>query len=422
MDKLSYGAFSAAFQHRVGNARLPLSGSIELTRRCPLTCLHCYNNLPMTDADARGREMTTAEHHRVLDELSDAGCLWLLYTGGEIFARRDFFDIYTYAKRKGFLITLFTNGTLITEAVADRLSEWRPFAIEITLYGYTKETYERLTGIPGSHARCMRGIRLLLERGLPLSLKTVAVSITRHELDAMRRFAEDDLGVEFKFDTEINPRLDCSQSPLHVRLSPEESVALDLEHPRRRDEWVKYAGELSAATMPPADEIYQCGGGVNSFSIDAYGRLSICVLSETHKYDVRGGFAKGWNGFLLDQRLRKVTRPTKCTGCEMKSMCGMCPAVAELENGDPETPVDYLCRVSHLRAMTLGIPVRPHGECEYCEGGSGYAELAESAMRLRENSHRFVRHETAVERGGKVFLNIVNAAPPAIGCGSCGPR
>jgi radical SAM protein with 4Fe4S-binding SPASM domain len=423
MDKLNYGSFSASFQQRVGNTRLPISGTIELTRRCPLTCVHCYNNLPMTDADARAREMSTADHHRLLDQLSDAGCLWLLYTGGEILARRDFFDIYTYAKRKGFLVTLFTNGTMITEAVADKLAEWRPFAIEITLYGYTKETYERMTGIPGSHDRCMRGIRLLLERDLALSLKTVAVSHTRHELDDMRRFAEDDLGVEFKFDVEINPRLDCSQSPLNVRLSPEEAVALDLEHPRRRDEWVKYADELHTATMPPVDEVYQCGGGVNSFSVDAYGRLSICVLSEAHKYDLRrGSFADGWNGFLLQQRLKKVSRPTKCVGCEMKSMCGMCPATAELENGDPETPVDYLCRVAHLRAMTIGIPIQPHGDCEYCEGGVGHAPLAESARRLRENSHAFVRHDTAVARDGKVFLNVVNAAPAATSCGSCGVR
>ena len=71
-----------------------------------------------------------------------------MFTGGEIFARRDFLDIYTYAKRKGFLITLFTNGTLITPRIADYLAAWRPFAIEITLYGRTKDTYERLTGIP----------------------------------------------------------------------------------------------------------------------------------------------------------------------------------------------------------------------------------------------------------------------------------
>ena len=419
METLSYGIFSESFQNRVGGRRLPLNGTIEVTRRCPLTCLHCYNNLPMGDGESRARELTYQEHCRLLDELADAGCLWLLYTGGEIFARRDFLDIYTYAKKKGFLITLFTNGTLVTARIADYLAEWRPFAIEITLYGNTRETYERLTGIPGSYEHCVRGIRVLLDRGLPLSLKTVAVSTNWREIDDMRRFAEG-LGVEFKFDTDINPRIDCSQSPLEVRLKPEEAVALDLLHPKRSDGWVQYAEHLSTATMPPVDEVYQCGGGVNTFAVDPYGRLSICVLSEAHKYDLRGGtFNAGWEQFIKHQRLKKITRPTKCVGCGLKSMCGMCPATAELENDDPEAPVDHLCHVAHLRAMTLGIPVAPHGPCEYCEGGSRHDVVATSAARLRENSAGFVHRKAATEKDGKLFLTMMNATA-ATGCGSCG--
>ncbi len=103
MDQLGYGEFSADLHHRQGGQRLPLQVSIEVTRRCPLECQHCYNNLPMGDQDARSREMTTEEHFRMLDELVEMGCFWLLYTGGEIFARRDFLEIYTYAKQKGFL-------------------------------------------------------------------------------------------------------------------------------------------------------------------------------------------------------------------------------------------------------------------------------------------------------------------------------
>ena len=161
MEQLSYGAFSADLHHRQSGKRAPMQVSIEVTRRCPLECQHCYNNLPMGDQAARSREMTTEEHFKMLDELVEMGCFWLIYTGGEIFARKDFLDIYTYAKKKGFLITLFTNGTLITEKIADYLVEWPPFAIEITLYGRTRETYEALTQIPGSYDRCLRGIKLL---------------------------------------------------------------------------------------------------------------------------------------------------------------------------------------------------------------------------------------------------------------------
>ncbi len=116
MESVNYGAFSANLQGRQAGKRVPMQVAIEVTRRCPLECLHCYNNLPMDDMDARRRELTKEEHFRVLDELVEMGCFWLLYTGGEIFARKDFLEIYTYAKKKGFLITLFTNGTIMTEA------------------------------------------------------------------------------------------------------------------------------------------------------------------------------------------------------------------------------------------------------------------------------------------------------------------
>src|SRR5258708_3457502 len=333
MDTLSYGAFSEEFQSRWANSRVPLNGTIEATRRCPLACLHCYNNLPMNDSEARARELDYSEHCRLLDELADAGCLWLLYTGGEIFDRRAFLDIYTYAKKKGFLITLFTNGTLITERIADHLAAWRPFAIEITLYGLTQPTYERLTGIPGSYEKCLRGIRVLLDRGLPLALKTVAVSTNRHEIPEMQRFVEEELGVKFKFDSMINPRVDCSQSPLDVRLAPEECVALDLADPKRSDEWIQFANEVRRMTeaKPAPNTVYQCGGGVSSFAIDPYGRLSICVLSEAHKYDIRtGSFRDGWEGFLHHQRVQKDTRPTKCAAGALQSVCGMCPAAGRL--------------------------------------------------------------------------------------------
>src|SRR5262249_45787287 len=287
MERLGSAPFSEASQSRGAASRVPLNGTMEVPRRCPLECLHCYNNLPMTDGSARERELTFDEHCRLLDELADAGCLWLLYTGGEIFARRDFLDIYTYAKRKGFIITLFTNGTLVTERIADYLATWRPFAIEITLYGRTKETYERLTGIPGSYEKCLRGIRVLLDRGLPLALKTVAVSTNRHEVLEMQRFAEEDLGLKFKFDSMTTPPTDFPQTPLKARLSAEEGVALDLADARRADEWVRFAEEVRRAieVKPIADTIYQCGGGISSFAIDPYGGAPPLPVSPGAKND-----------------------------------------------------------------------------------------------------------------------------------------
>ncbi len=382
----AYTQFSGALNSRAARERIPLLGTVEISHRCPLNCSHCYNNLPMADLDTARRELSYEEHCRILDELAELGCMWLLFTGGEIFARRDFLDIYTHAKRKGFVITLFTNGTLITPKIADYLVEWRPFQIEITLYGRTRETYERLTRVPGSYDRCLRGIELLRERKLPLTVKTVAVTVNKHEIWEMKRFVEEELEVPFKLDSMISPRTDCSASPLAVRLTPEEVVEIDLHDPKRKSEWIQFAEHFTVPAHPAGkeDEVYHCGGGISSFAIDPLGKMTICVLSHREGYDVRRGNVRdGWEHFLMATREKKAKRVTKCTTCQIKAMCGMCPANGELENGDPESPVDFLCHTAHLRSYTIDAPVPAHGDCEYCEGGSAHAELQREAARLR---------------------------------------
>lgn len=415
----TYSDFSRSVHEHYAGDRVPLEASIEVTRRCPLECAHCYNNLDMADTQARVRELSKEEHFRLLKELSDLGCFWLLYTGGEIFARKDFLEIYTQAKKKGFLITLFTNGTLINEKIADYLRDWPPFAIEITVYGRTQETYEALTGIPGSYARCIRGISLLRERGLPLKLKTVATTVNRHEVLGMKEFAEQELGVEFKFDSLINPRIDCSQSPLGVRLSPEEVVALDLHSAKVAAEYKRAA--LRDFDRPPVLEnvktLYGCGGGMKSFAIDPYGHMTVCVLSHRESYDIRSGSVReGWEKFLAQVRTRPRKTITKCVSCRLHALCSMCPANGELENGDAESPVEFLCEVAHLRAAALGLEAPAHGNCEFCEGGSHHSGLMESAKRIRCK-------EVDVEQwtSPQVLLPVLNN-PSGAGCGSCGKQ
>jgi radical SAM protein with 4Fe4S-binding SPASM domain len=426
MNQQDYGEFSLALEHRAAKSRIPLSGAIEVTRRCPLECAHCYNNLPMGDKDARQSELTYEEHCRLLDEIAEAGCLWLLFTGGEIFARQDFLDIYAYAKRKAFIITLFTNGTQITPKIADFLSELPPFGIEITLYGRTKETYEQLTGIPGSYDRCLRGIRLLMERRLALKLKTVGVTINKHEIWDMKRFAEEDLGLQFKFDSMINARIDCSQSPLSVRLTPEEIVELDLQDPRRADEWRRLYRDTSLhlPSIKESEQVYICGGGVSSFAIDPEGKMTICVLSHRDTYDLRtGSFREGWESFLCKVRAKKITRITKCVACALRAMCSTCPATAELEHGDPEKPVDFFCQVTHLRAHALDLPVPPHGDCACCEGGSRYHQIVRSAAALKGGMSAPSRASRSLGRMLPIISEPVTTSAVGCssgGCGSCG--
>lgn len=425
MQVADYNRFSGLVHQKYLGKRAPVEVSIEVTRRCPLECLHCYNNLPMGDQEARKSELTLAEHCRLLDELMAAGCLWVLYTGGEIFGRKDFPEIYKEAKKRGFLVTLFTNGTLISPQIADMLAEWRPFAIEITLYGATRETYDSLTQIPGSYDRCMRGIRLLLDRKLPLKLKTVPTTVNRHEVYEMKRLAEEELGVEFKFDPLVNPRIDCSASPLGVRLSPEEVVALDYHDPKRREEYRRLATQdlTEQREERGGDTVYFCGGGVSACAMDPSGKMSICVISHQETYDWRtGSFQEGWDGFLWKTRSKKKTRQTRCDTCRIQSLCSMCPANGELERNDPESPVDFLCQVAHLRAYALGMSVPAHGDCPACAGGAFHSELSKSAKRI---ANRQIDVGSWLPTAKVPALLPVLQTPGGCGtgaCGSCAPH
>ena len=389
METCSYGEFSAGIHRLLVQRRVPLDGTIEVTHRCPLRCSHCYNSIPMESAGASLSELSYQEHCRILDEITEAGCLWLLYTGGEIFAREDFLDIFTYSKKKGLIITLFTNGTLITPQIADYLVQWTPFAIEITLYGRTEETYERISGIPGSFTKCLRGIQLLRDRNLPLRIKTMAVSANLMEIWDIKRFVQQELGLDFRFDAMINPRIDRSRQPIEHRLTPAQVVELDFSDLARVDGWKNFASKFNGPAHASAgcEELYHCGGGINSFSINPQGRVSLCELSQNDSYDLRkASFRNAWENYLLGDRRRKISRVTKCVACEIKAMCGMCPANGALEQGDPETPVDFLCQVAHLRSYALRIRIAPHGECEYCEGGKEYEQIKRLAGELMKKS------------------------------------
>ena len=174
MRRESYSDFSQRIFRASTRERWPLCATIELTHRCPFACAHCLNRQPL-GAAARGGELGLEDHRRILDELAQLGCLWLLFTGGEVLARPDFLDIYLYAKQKGFLVTIFTNAALVTEEIADSLARARPFSVEVSLYGHSDAVFDRVTGVAGSRQRCLRGLRLLQEKGVPVRTKAMAL-------------------------------------------------------------------------------------------------------------------------------------------------------------------------------------------------------------------------------------------------------
>jgi radical SAM protein with 4Fe4S-binding SPASM domain len=355
IPEIRYKDLSWRLHAKSEQQRLPVAASMEITARCNLRCSHCYINLPAGDQRAQKRELSFSQWARIIDEIADSGCLWLLITGGEPLLRPDFPDIYLHAKKQGMIITLFFNGTLVTPALADLLQEWPPFQVEITAYGRTKATYESVTRIPGSYEKCLRGIDLLLERQIPLGLKTTLTTQNFQEVWEMKAWAQG-LGLLFRFDAEINPRLDGGQEPLALRLTPEQVVEFDVRDEQRFQEWQRLIKEYDIPIEQSSGQLYNCYGGISSFHVDSFGHLHLCQMTHCPGFDLtRQSFAEGWEKFLPAIRARQTREDFPCRQCTLKVLCSQCPAWAQLENGDPETPVAFLCRLAHLRAQMLNI-------------------------------------------------------------------
>jgi len=342
MTKLEYRDFSLDFHQKTASKPIPIKGQIELTLRCNLRCVHCY-----VAKDKAKHELSFQEITDILDQIHQQGCLWLSFTGGEPLMRGDFLDIYRYAKRKGFLITILTNGILMVPEIVEYLAEEPPFSIDLTLNGVTQKTYESISQVPGSFRKVMEAIKMILDKKLPLKIKTKATRLNYHELDKIKHFI-DSLGIEFKLNAMLYPRLDGSPEPCSFRLSPEQVISLDRFF---QDNGESRENDLKEENFIPSDNLFRCAAGVYSFHISPYGELIFCTFMRKSNFDLRkGSFKEGFYSFYPKVRSTKYQTNSRCKDCRIFYLCSQCPPLAYLENGDCEKPIDYFCQLAHKLA------------------------------------------------------------------------
>ncbi len=356
MRSIGYGELVKRIEGGNVRARVPLSGSWELTYRCNLRCGHCWVNLPVDDRAARARELRLDEIQHITDQIVEAGCLWMLLTGGEVFVRPDFTAVYRHMQAQGLSLILYSNGTTITERVADFLAEWPPKRVEISLYGVTRGTYEAVTGVPALE-RCLAGIRRLLDRKIKVKLKSVVTTDNVDEFLTIRDFVRRELGLrEFRYDPNINYRKVEGRegmAPVRYRVPPERIVEIDAAMDDDSDDLRRFYQERTGPVS--SQYVFTCGAGMNSFHIDPYGKLSTCMMVPSHTYDLRcGSFREGWEHYFPSVIGARRERGSRCDTCAIASACDNCPGWSVLEHGEFEHPNDYLCELNHRRAERFG--------------------------------------------------------------------
>jgi radical SAM protein with 4Fe4S-binding SPASM domain len=293
------------------------------------------------------------EIFKIIDDIVAAGCLKFLITGGEPLLRPDFKEIYVYAKKKGLILSLFTNGMLIDEDMADFLKEWPPDTIEISLYGACEETYKKVTGVDGAYEKVINALTLLKERDLHVNLKTIIMTINSDEYFQLMELSKS-LGYKFRPDAGIFPKLDGDDSPLQYRVPAKEAAEKEMSDENRAKEWATQIKNSEGINFHADGFLYPCGAGVTEFHIDPCGKIMPCMLVRHIKYDLKVyKFSDCMDKMRKKIKNKKISLDFKCASCNNQSTCGYCPGRFLLENGNEQSYSSYYCELGKYRKQQL---------------------------------------------------------------------
>jgi radical SAM protein with 4Fe4S-binding SPASM domain len=324
---------------------IPLKVQLDLTYRCNERCIHCY-----LDHEDRG-EMTTAEIRDLLDQLAEAGVFFLTLSGGEIFMRKDFFEILEHARKLQFSVKLKTNAVMIRAAKAKRIAELAVESVQISLYSHKPEVHDEITKLPGSFKRTMEGARLLKEAGVKVGFANVLMQHNVDDYPEVQALAAQ-LGVAYNVDATITPMMDGDRSILALNVDAEklEEIFHDpsLTGGSSDEFCAPPAGPMS---LEAAYEMIPCSAGHTACYVSPYGEVYPCVQFPYVVGNIRQQrFIDIWRDSpqLKDVRSIRHGNLEGCSSCVHGGSCSRCPGLAYSE-GNMRGPSTQDCEKSFAR-------------------------------------------------------------------------
>ena len=310
---------------------IPLKGAFELTARCNMDCNMCYIHLNERQIQEQGRELTNKEWLSIARQAKDMGMLYLTLTGGEVFVRPGFRELYEELSNMGFLVQILSNGYGVDESVMEWLEQTPPYTLRFTLYGASDETYEKVCGVKDGFTRVSHAIDLVKKTDIPFYLVSTLVKENQADFEAMCSFSREKC-VEFRattavvksirgVDRNIEPhRLEISEAMgPDIKEGPEIKNPLDICGNYRKGFWVTWKGELQLCSF-----------------------MNEPVVSlQSHSFET------AWNELL--EKLCKIKFPEPCETCTYSRFCTRCPGVLAAECGSYDRVDKAFCD----RAKTL---------------------------------------------------------------------
>lgn len=317
----------------------------EMTFRCNEHCRHCYcpreNDIE--------NELTTDELKHVIDDLYEMQVVELTFTGGDLFMRSDAFEVMEYAHSLGFVIDIFTNGTLLKEDDFYRLKKLYPRSVHFSIYNYIPEKHDAFTQLPGSFKKTTDAIKKCKLLGIPVNIKVSLVEENREDIQGIIDLAKE-LGTTIQISMQITPTNQGDMQSTEHRLKNVEAYA---EVMRKIDKNILLScgGEFISTDCKPEDRSI-CGAGAYSLNVNPYGEVFPCnalLLSLGNVREKR--ISEIWNNSPTLEKVRsfRMDQLKGCEACGLKSQCDFCPGSAMQETGDPLTRYTEACTITEAK-------------------------------------------------------------------------
>lgn len=349
--------------------RMPITVNFELLPVCNLDCKMCYIRTDWKTVQSMGGLRSADEWISLARELHGAGTLFLLLTGGEVFLYPDFKRLYIELYKMGFAVTINTNGTLIDEKVVEWLAQYPPKCVSISLYGSNDDVYESLCGQKGMFTRVDHALTLLKEAGVAVECKTILTPLNYKDLDNCWNYVQEK-DIPYEAATYSFPATRRCDKEKQIRFTAKEVVECTFMRNRimsteeeYKDKIVKYLEKYYNTKDIEGREHYgfTCSASNTSCWITWQGLMTPCgMLNIPVTRPFEQGFLPAWEE--LKQKTDVIMLSPKCSHCDKRQVCTICPASAYGETGDIGGTSAYHCEMTELLLKEMEVYMESIGE------------------------------------------------------------
>ena len=322
----------SVLQIKAKDYNIPLSVFIDLTRKCNQNCEFCYA------VDEQDRELSLKEWKSIVDQLEKAKTMYLNFTGGEVFTRKDFLKILEYASNR-FIIKILSNGSSFNENIIQQLKNLNINKMSITILGSNSKTHDFHTGLKGSFNKLMSNLKLLKKYNITTQLKTLITKYNYKEYSSIKSIAD-----FFNFEHFVDPFIvfsnDGSSNPLSFKLTQDQFLEFCKESKINLFEKIDLDKEKLLRSYP-------CNAGVIACTILPNGEVCPCTkfplkLGNLRKQD----FIDIWRNSFELKKIRNFNWKDrkKCFKCDLISYCTFCYGSNYLKNRNIYIPSVDTCK------------------------------------------------------------------------------